>query len=256
MAGEVSGHVVVLVLLEGVVAGVAPEDGGHAEFVSLLEGVGDFDDLAVGLGGAEVDRRTDGGAAHVGGLLQGAVHHLVTDVGVGEQLVVVDLHHERNLVRVAAGDAAEDAEGGADRVATAFDGELHDVLTVEVDRVLGEGGAGGVFDALVDREDRDVARVGEAAGAVEALQVGQDAVVAIRGGEGVVDPIRARGVDLLLLDLRVVEPEEVFGFGAEVLLDFAVVAHGAGKVGVFQVNRPPQKGETQCGLQAIIQKPP
>jgi hypothetical protein len=63
-------------------------------------------------------------------------------------------------------------------------------------------------------------------------------------------------MDLLLLDLRVVEPEEVFGFGAEVLLDFAVVAHGAGKVGVFQVNRPPQKGETRCGLQAIIQKPP
>ena len=75
-----------------------------------------------------------------------------------------------------------------------------------------------MFDALVDREDRDVARVGEAAGAVEALQVGQDAVIAIRGGEGVIDPIRARGMDLLLLDLRVVKPEEVFGFGAEVLV--------------------------------------
>ncbi len=85
LAGKVGGHVEVLLLrLEGVVAGVAPEDGGHAELVGLLEGVGDFDDLAVGLGGAEVDGRTDGGTAHVGGLLQGAVHHLVTDGGVGE----------------------------------------------------------------------------------------------------------------------------------------------------------------------------
>jgi hypothetical protein len=63
-------------------------------------------------------------------------------------------------------------------------------------------------------------------------------------------------MDLVLLDLRVVKPEEVFGFGAEVLLDFAVVALGAGKVGFFLVNRPPQMGESRCGLQAIIQKPP
>jgi hypothetical protein len=63
-------------------------------------------------------------------------------------------------------------------------------------------------------------------------------------------------VDLVLLDLRVVEPEEVFGFGAEVLLDFAVVAHGEKGGGVFPENRPPQKGESRGGLQARIQKPP
>jgi hypothetical protein len=49
-------------------------------------------------------------------------------------------------------------------------------------------------------------------------------------------------MDLLLLDLRVVEPEEVFGFGAEVLLDFAVVAHGAGKVGVWFGEQTTSKG--------------
>jgi hypothetical protein len=58
-------------------------------------------------------------------------------------------------------------------------------------------------------------------------------------------------MDLLLLDLRVVEPEEVFGVGAEVLLDVAVVAHGAWK-GVRLTNEPPQKGGTAGGLQAII----
>jgi hypothetical protein len=63
-------------------------------------------------------------------------------------------------------------------------------------------------------------------------------------------------MDLLLLDLRVVEPEEVFGFGAEVLLDFAVVAHGAWEGGGVFSNRLTQKGESEGGLQAIIQKPP
>ncbi len=84
LAGEVSRHVVVFVFLEGVIAGVAPENGGHALFVRHLEGLGDFDDLAVGFGGAEVNRRTDSCAAHVGRLLDRAVHHLVADVRVGE----------------------------------------------------------------------------------------------------------------------------------------------------------------------------
>ena len=163
-----------------------------------LEGVGDFDDLAIGFGGAEVDRRPDGRAAHVGGLLDRAVHDLVADVRVGEQLVVVDLHHEGDLVGVATGDAAEDAESRADRVATAFDGELHDIFAVEVDGVLSERSAGGVLDALVDRQDGDVARVSEATRAVEALEVGQDAIVAVRGGKGVLNPISARLVDLIL----------------------------------------------------------
>ena len=84
LAGKVSRHVVVFVFLEGVIAGVAPEDGGHTLFVRHLEGLRHFDDLAVGFGGAEVNGRTDSSAAHVGGLLDGTVHHLVADVGVGE----------------------------------------------------------------------------------------------------------------------------------------------------------------------------
>ena len=199
LAGKVGGHVIIFVLrLKSVVAGVAPEDGRHTHFVGGLEGVGDFDDLAIGFGGAEVDRRPDGRAAHVGGLLDRAVHDLVADVRVGEQLVVVDLHHEGDLVGVATGDAAEDAESRADRVATAFDGELHNIFAVEVDGVLSERSAGGVLDALVDRQDGDVARVSEATRAVEALEVGQDAIVAVRGGKGVLNPISARLVDLIL----------------------------------------------------------
>jgi hypothetical protein len=63
-------------------------------------------------------------------------------------------------------------------------------------------------------------------------------------------------MDLLLLDLRVVEPEEVFGFGAEVLLDFAVVAHGAGIRELESGEPTPSKGGLRDRLQARIQKPP
>jgi hypothetical protein len=49
-------------------------------------------------------------------------------------------------------------------------------------------------------------------------------------------------MDLVLLDLRVVEPEEVFGFGAEVLLDFAVVAHGAWEGGCLSGEQTTPKG--------------
>src|SRR6267154_6917448 len=55
LAGEVGGEMIVLIFLEGVVAEVAPENGGHAEFVGVSEGLADFDNLAGGLIGAEVD---------------------------------------------------------------------------------------------------------------------------------------------------------------------------------------------------------
>ncbi len=86
-----------------------------------------------------------------------AEQDLVELVRVGEELVVVDLHDERDLVRVPARHRAQHAQRGGHRVAAALDGELHDVLGVEVGGVLGEGGARGVLDALVHGQDRDVA---------------------------------------------------------------------------------------------------
>jgi bifunctional DNA-binding transcriptional regulator/antitoxin component of YhaV-PrlF toxin-antitoxin module len=61
-------------------------------------------------------------------LLDRAEHDLVELVRVGQQLVVVDLHDERDLVRVLAGHQPEHAEGRGHGVAAALDRELHDVL--------------------------------------------------------------------------------------------------------------------------------
>ena len=83
LAGEVSGAVIIYaVYLEGVVAGVAPEDGGHTQLVSLAEGLGDLYDLAARLFATEVDGGADGYCAHIPGFAHGAEEDLVVGVGV------------------------------------------------------------------------------------------------------------------------------------------------------------------------------
>ena len=118
---------------------------------------------------------------------------------------------------VLAGDDAEDAEGGGDGVAAALDGQLDDVLGVEVGGVLGEAGAGGVLDALVDGEDRQVAGAGQAAGAEEALEVDEDPGVAVAGGEDAVDEIGAGEVERLLGDGLADVLQQAVGLGAKKL---------------------------------------
>src|SRR5215469_4640197 len=100
LAGEVGGDVVILVLFERGIAQVAPQYGSHAEFVGLGEGMADFDDLAVGILGAEIDSGAHRGSTHVVGFLHGAEQNLVELIGVGEEFVVIDLHDEGNLVGV------------------------------------------------------------------------------------------------------------------------------------------------------------
>ena len=184
--------------IEGGVAEVAPEDGGHAEFVGVGEGLGNLDNFPVGVVGSKVDRGTDGGRAHVMSGFDFSKENFLEGVRVGEEFVVVDFDEEWNLVRVFARDRAEDAEGRADGVATAFDGELDDVLGIEISGVFGEAGAGGALDALVDGQDRDISRAGEAAGIVDPLEVVQNALIPVGLREYAVDEVRAGKVELIL----------------------------------------------------------
>src|SRR5262249_45485489 len=97
---------------------------------------------------------------------------------------------EGDLVGVLAGDGAKDADGRGHGVAAALQGELADVLGVEVRGVGGEAGPGGVLHTLVHGEDGDVAGAGEAARIKDRLEVPQD-------GDGAVglanDPVHEVG---------------------------------------------------------------
>ena len=193
--------VVLAVLLERVVAEVAPEDGGHPEFVGPVERLRDLDDLPIRILGAEVDRRTDRRGAELPGLVDGAEHDLAEVVRIGQQLVVVQLHDEGDPVGVLPAHAPQHPEGGRHRVASALDREFDDLLAVEVDRVLREARAGGVFDALVDRKDRHVPGAAEPTVVVDRLDVPHHLRVPIARRPDPVDEVGAGQVQEVLGDL-------------------------------------------------------
>ena len=79
-------------------------------------------------------------------------------------------------------------------------GELDNVFRVEVGGVLGEAGAAGVFDALIDGQDGQVAGSRKAAGTEESLKVAENPGIAIAGNENAVNEVGARQMQRLLGD--------------------------------------------------------
>ena len=144
---------IVLVLLKGIVAQIAPKNRGHAELMGVSESLADLDDLARALVGTEIDGGADGSSAYVVGLLNSAEEHLVKAIGVGEQFIVIHFHDERDFVSVLARDGAENTERGRDGVTAAFNGQLDDVAAVEIIRILRKARAAGMLDALVNRKN-------------------------------------------------------------------------------------------------------
>ena len=192
--------VVCAVLLEAVVAQVAPEDGGHTQLMRISESLGYVHNLATTLFGTEVDGGSHGYGTHVPCLLDGTEHHLIVGVGVSQQFVVIDLHYEGDLVGILTSHSAKDTVRGGHGVATAFDSQLDDVFGIEVDGVRGERCAGGVLDTLVNGEDGDVSRTSQAAVVVE----GGDAVQRLRIAVGIepnaIDGVGSRRVNQALVD--------------------------------------------------------
>ena len=122
-------------------------------------------------------------APEVEGLAHGAEHDLVVGVGYVQERVVVQLADEGDAVHVLARGQPERAQRGGDGVALAGEGQLDDVQRIEVGRVLREARRGGVLDALVDREDGDVARAAQAPVVEHGAEVAQHGGAAVRVGE-------------------------------------------------------------------------
>ena len=225
LSGEVGRDVVVLVFLEFVVAEVAPEDGGHAELVGAGKGFADFDDLAGGVIAAEIDGGSDGDGPHFPGLFDLTEHDLVEFVGVGHEFVVVDLDDEGDAVGVFAGDGPEDAEGGGDGVAAAFDGEFDDVFGIEVGGIFGKGGTGAMFDALVYGKDAEVAGARETSVVEHGVHAAQDTRLAVAMRPDSVHEIGAGEVELVGRDGLAGVVEEVVGLVSEKGADVLEAGH-------------------------------
>ena len=199
------------VLPETFVAQVAPQDRRHAQLVRIVERLGYLHELAAALLRPEIDRSPHGGGAHVPGIAHGAEHHLVIGVGVGEQLVVVELDDERYLVCISACHGAQHAEGRSHGVTAALDGQPDDILRVEIGRVRGERRPGGVFDALIYGQDRDIARTGQAPVGEDPLQAAERPDVTVGFDPDLVDRIGCGQVKLALVDRPAHMGKVVFG---------------------------------------------
>jgi len=111
----------------------------------------DFNDLAPTLLRAKVNRRANCRRAHVVRFLHGPKHDLVKFVGICQQLIVIDLHQERNFVRIFPRHSSQNAKSGSHRVTAALDCKSDDVFGVKVIWVFRETRACRMFDALVHR---------------------------------------------------------------------------------------------------------
>ncbi len=236
LAGEIRGEVIVLVLFESVVAHVAPEHGSHAELVGFGKGAADFDDLAIGLVGTEIDGCADSGSTHVPSLLNSTEEHLIEFIGVSEQFVVIDLHDEGNLVRIFVCHGAENSERGSYGVALAFYRELDDIFRVEIVRIFGEASARGVLDALIDRKNREITRAAEAPVIEDALEIREYPDISVRGGVDAINKIGAGKMHAFFCDFRRLVSEKVFGFCAEVSFDTSCACRGC-HVGLLSYSR-------------------
>ena len=132
---------------------------------------------------------------------------------------MVELHDERDLVGIASGDDAEPTEGRWRRRCTRPRGELGEIQRVEVGRVLGEAGRCRMLDALVDRQDRQVAGAAEPAVVEHLLQVAQHGDRPVALHKDAVDVVGPGEVELAALDCLALVAEQEVGLVPEHLAD-------------------------------------
>ena len=112
---------------------------------------------------------------------------------------MVELHDERDPVRVLPRHRAQHAQRRRHRVAAARERQLHDVLGIEVGGVRRKRRARRVLDALVDGQDRNVARARQATSTEQRLQIAHHARRAVGQRE---DPIHEIGTGKMQVTLR------------------------------------------------------
>jgi hypothetical protein len=76
-----------------------------------------------------------------------------------------------------------------------------------------------MFDALIHRQNGEIAGIGKTTGAKEALEIDEDAIVAVGCGINAVHEIRTRNVEAILGNFRFVKIQEIVGFVAEQFCD-------------------------------------
>jgi hypothetical protein len=159
------------VLRELAAARVRPDHGGQAHVARLGDQVTDLLVHVVAEAGARINREADRGAAEAQRIFHAAGHRRVRLRGAAERVAVVDLEDHRQASGVLVRDAFDEAERRRVCVAAGLDRHARVVLGVVARGVRREAARGAVLEALVDRQDDELAGAGERARVQEAAQV-------------------------------------------------------------------------------------
>ena len=108
---------------------------------------------------------------------------------------------------VLARNRAEHTQGRSNGVAAALDRELNNVGRIEVVGILSERRACRMLNALIDRQDREVAGATEAPSVVHRLQVAEYRHGAVRIAHHALDEVGAGKMQAILIDRRAGMPE-------------------------------------------------
>ena len=83
LSGKVSSRMIVYtIFLELVVTQIAPQDGGHTQFMRIIESLSDFHQLAATLFRTEIDGGPYRYRSHIPGLFDCTKQYLVESVGI------------------------------------------------------------------------------------------------------------------------------------------------------------------------------
>ena len=88
-----------------------------------------------------------------------AKHDLIGFVWVAEQFVVIEFSRGNGILcAYFREDHPQHAERGGNRITPTFNGELYDVLGIEVLRCRRKARSSGVLNPLIDGQNRDIPR--------------------------------------------------------------------------------------------------
>src|SRR5581483_11871591 len=120
------------IFFECAVPGVAPQYSGHSQLVSHFKSLGYFYNLPAAFGRAKINGSSNSYSSHIPGIPYGSKHDLVITVGIADKFVVIDLDNERYFMGVFSCHRAKHSVSGGNGIASAFNGQLYNVLTVKV----------------------------------------------------------------------------------------------------------------------------
>jgi hypothetical protein len=119
-------------------------------------------------------------------------------------------------VGIPSRDSSQDAERGGDRVTTTLHRKLDNVFRIEVIGVWCERCASGMFNTLIDWQNRDVSSVGQTTGVQYPLQVPNHAGIAVRIEKYAIDKIRPGQMQAILSNGLTSVFQKVVGVRTEV----------------------------------------